>query len=115
MISSTLWAEVDTQRTPPHIQAATLPSIPGRWCFTYGSWKENDIFSRQGWFNGMYEELTTVSDYVCNGLFSIDEDGFGTRRMASLCKVFRRYQDFERKFFQIKDHLCTKDVKLKGG
>ena len=29
----------------------TLPSIPERWCFTDGSWKENDIFSGQGWFS----------------------------------------------------------------
>ena len=27
--------------------------------------------------NGMYEEFKTVSSYVCNGLFSIGEDGFG--------------------------------------
>ena len=29
----------------------TLPSISGKWCFTYGSCKEDDIFSGQGWFN----------------------------------------------------------------
>ncbi|KAL0753020.1 hypothetical protein Bca101_090688 [Brassica carinata] len=46
---STLWAEA--QRTTPHIEAVTLPSIPGRWCFTDGSWEEKDIFSRQGWFS----------------------------------------------------------------
>ena len=27
------------------------PSIPGRWCFIDGSWKENDIFSGHGWFS----------------------------------------------------------------
>ena len=59
---STLWAEVhilDTQTTTPHIEAATLPSIPGRWCFTGGSWKDNDIFSGQGWFSTLadFDEL----------------------------------------------------------
>uniref|UniRef100_A0A0D3DKC5 Uncharacterized protein n=1 Tax=Brassica oleracea var. oleracea TaxID=109376 RepID=A0A0D3DKC5_BRAOL len=34
--------------------------------------------------NGMCEEFKTVSGYVCHGLFSIGEDGFGTRRMASI-------------------------------
>ena len=29
----------------------TLPSFPGRWCFTYGSWKENNTFSGKGWFS----------------------------------------------------------------
>ena len=34
--------------------------------------------------NGMYEEFKTVSGYFCDGLFSIGEDGFGNRRMASI-------------------------------
>ena len=42
---------MNAQRTSPHIEAATQPSIPGRWCFTDGSWKENDIFPGQGWFS----------------------------------------------------------------
>ncbi|KAL0655244.1 hypothetical protein Bca4012_075828 [Brassica carinata] len=45
--------------------------------------------------NGVYKELTSVQGYVCNGLFSIGEDGFGTRRMTSFCKLFGRYQDPE--------------------
>ena len=51
---STLWAEahiLNEQRTVPHVEVTTLPSIPGKLCFTDGSWKENDIFSRQGWFS----------------------------------------------------------------
>ena len=40
---------------------------------------------------GMHEKLTTISCYVCNELFSIGEDSFGTRRMTSFCKLFRRY------------------------
>ena len=51
---SILWAEVqiwNEQRRVPQVQITTLPSIPGRWCFTDGSWKENDIFSGQGWFS----------------------------------------------------------------
>ena len=45
---STLWADaqiLDKQKIVPHVEGTTLPSILGRWCFTYGSWKENDIFS----------------------------------------------------------------------
>ena len=34
-----------------HIEITTLPSIPRRWCFTDGSWKENDTFSGHGWLN----------------------------------------------------------------
>ena len=30
---------------------ATVPTIPGRWCYTDGSWKENDRYSGQGWYN----------------------------------------------------------------
>ena len=53
-IESTLWAEtqiLNEQRNVRHIEVTTLLSIPGRWCFTDGSWKENDFFSRQGWFS----------------------------------------------------------------
>ena len=51
---STLWAEAhvpkENRRVLP-IEPTTLPSIPGRWCFTDGSWKENDVFSGQGWLS----------------------------------------------------------------
>ena len=90
----------------------TLPSIPERWCFTDGSWKENEIFFGQGWLstlkgfdgllgasnvraclsplhaeiegNGMHEKLTPILGYVYNGLFSVSEDGFGIGGMTSL-------------------------------
>ncbi|XP_018453986.1 uncharacterized protein LOC108825151 [Raphanus sativus] len=29
----------------------SLPIIPGRWCFTDGSWKDKDVFSGQGWYS----------------------------------------------------------------
>ncbi|XP_013639425.1 PREDICTED: uncharacterized protein LOC106344632 [Brassica oleracea var. oleracea] len=29
----------------------TIPTIPGRWCYTDGSWKENDRYSGQGWYS----------------------------------------------------------------
>ena len=51
---SILWVEAQIlkdQRTTPQIMNTILPSIPGRWCFTDGSWKEGDIFSGQGWFS----------------------------------------------------------------
>ena len=65
--------------------------------------------------NGMYEELTLVSGHFCNRLFSIGEDGVGTRRMTSFCKLFGRYQEPERKFSQLKNHSCIKDAKYKCG
>ena len=34
--------------------------------------------------NGMHEKLKTVSGYVCNILFSIGKDGFGTIGMTSI-------------------------------
>ena len=34
--------------------------------------------------NEMYEEFTSVSSYFCYLLFSIGEDGFGTREMAEV-------------------------------
>ena len=51
---STLWAELQMVKTQGAIHQAgvpTLPMISGRWCFTDGSWKENDFFSGQGWYN----------------------------------------------------------------
>ena len=51
---STLWAEtyiLNEQRNVRHIEVTILPSIIGICCFTDGSWKENDIFSGQGWFS----------------------------------------------------------------
>ena len=51
---SNLWAEaqiLDETKRSPHVEAMNLPLIPGRWCFTDGSWKENDIFSGQGWYS----------------------------------------------------------------
>ena len=51
---STLWAEaqvLNEQRTEPRAVVTSLPTIPGRWCFTDGSWKEDDIFSGQGWLS----------------------------------------------------------------
>ena len=50
-----------------------------------------------------------------NELFLTGDDGFETKRMASFCNLFGRYQDLEKKFPQIRDHLCTKDAKFKGG
>ena len=50
---SRLWAEAQVlhdQRTAPQINM-TLPSVPGRWCFTDGSWKEGSNFSGQGWLS----------------------------------------------------------------
>ena len=51
---ATLWAEaqlLNEKKTDTHVPVTSLPAIPGRWCFTDGSWKEGDLFSGQGWFS----------------------------------------------------------------
>ena len=53
---SVLWAEAQITITQRTDQArtetdVTVPSIPGRWCFTDGSWKDGEIFSGQGWYS----------------------------------------------------------------
>ena len=51
---STLWAEaqvLNENMIVSSVEVTTIPSITGRWCFTDGSWKENDIFSGQGWLS----------------------------------------------------------------
>ena len=58
----------------------------------------------------MHEELALVSGHICNGLFSVGEDGFRTRKIARFGKLFRKYQDPERKLLQLRDHSCTKNT-----
>ncbi|KAL0758593.1 hypothetical protein Bca101_074743 [Brassica carinata] len=61
----------------------------------------------------MHEEFTSISGNVCNGLFSIGEDGFHTRGMTCFCKLFGRCQDPEREFYPIRDYLCTTNAKYR--
>lgn len=65
--------------------------------------------------NGVYKEFTTILGYICNRLFSVVDDGFGTRRVASVRKLFGGYQDFTRKFPELRNHSCTSDGEIKGG
>ena len=39
------------QRTVPNTGAEPLPSNPGRWCFSDGSLKENELMAGQGWYS----------------------------------------------------------------
>ena len=51
---STFWAAaqvLNENMIVSSIEVTTIPFITGRWCFTDGSWKENDIFSGQGWLS----------------------------------------------------------------
>ena len=53
-IESTLWAEAQglkMQRVVQNTGTKTLSSNPGRWCFTDGSWKKNDLMAGQGWYS----------------------------------------------------------------
>ena len=65
--------------------------------------------------NGMYEEFKAVSGYVCYGLFSIGEDGVGTRMMAGFWQLPERYQVFTKKFPQLRNRSCTSDGESTGG
>lgn len=62
-----------------------FPLFMRRWKRYFGQWSV--------W------ELASVSDYVCNELYSIGEDGFRITKIVSICKLFGRYQNFERIFF----------------
>ena len=46
---------LNTQRTAQHVEVSNLLSIPGRWCFTDGSWNNHDLFSGQGWYSTLEE------------------------------------------------------------
>ena len=53
---SALWVEAQilfTQRIDQTriSTGETIPSIPGRWCFTDGSWKDNDTYLGQRWYS----------------------------------------------------------------
>ncbi|WZZ07561.1 hypothetical protein YC2023_093482 [Brassica napus] len=52
-VESTLWAEaqVSNNRCAQEVQVRPNVGTTGRWCFTDGSWKDNDLFSRQGWLS----------------------------------------------------------------
>ena len=53
-MESTLWAEaqiINNPRLVPEVQIIPNSGTTGRWCFTDGSWKDKDLFSRQGWFS----------------------------------------------------------------
>ena len=49
-----LWAETHVINNPRLVHEVHIrpnSGTTGRWCFTDGSWKDNDLFSGQGWFN----------------------------------------------------------------
>ncbi|WZZ57222.1 hypothetical protein YC2023_057329 [Brassica napus] len=63
---STLWADAHVlteTRIGSHAEVTTLPSIPRRWCFTDGSWKENEVFSGQGWLSTL-EGFDAFTSYL---------------------------------------------------
>lgn len=48
--------------------------------------------------NKIYAESKAVYCYFCNGLFTVSKNSFGTKRVASLCKLFRVHKDPKEKF-----------------
>ena len=59
--------------------------------------------------------IPTIKNLIRNGLFSIGEDAFRTRRMTRVCKLFGRYKQSEREFFPSRDYLCTKNAEQDDG
>ena len=53
-LESTFWAEahvIKNQRLVHEVHTRPILANSGRWCFTYGYWKDKDLFSGQGWFS----------------------------------------------------------------
>ena len=59
--------------------------------------------------------METFFCYFCNRFFSVGEDGFGNRRMTSLCKLFGGHTNLEEKFQQLRAHPYTTNAKFKDG
>ena len=52
-LESSLWTEAHVGNDPTRelsVQTSPPLATPGRWCFLDGSWKDNDLFSGQGWY-----------------------------------------------------------------
>lgn len=60
----------------------------------------------------MHDDLTSVSDYICNGLFSINKDGFRTKRMA---KVIWKTSKLKKKTLSTQRSSCVSDGESKDG
>lgn len=63
--------------------------------------------------NKIYEEFTPISSHICNRLFTIGENSFGTRRIVRFYKLLRRYPDSERMFSLFRAPLNTKNDEVK--
>lgn len=48
--------------------------------------------------NEMHEKFAAYTSHIYNRLFLSGEDCFETRRITSICKLFRRYQNLLEKF-----------------
>ncbi|CDY17060.1 BnaA08g04240D [Brassica napus] len=51
---SILWDEaqlLNINRATQPVEVRNLQSIPGRWCFTDGSWKDKEPYSGQSWYS----------------------------------------------------------------
>ena len=77
----------------------------------FSIWKHHFPFSIS---KNNYIFYLPLSGYVCNGLFSISEDDFRTRRMTRFCKLFGRYQNLATEISQFKDHSCITTQNLKA-
>ena len=53
-LESSLWVEAHLANGPTReqqVQTTSTLVTHGRWCFIDGSWKDNEVFSGQGWYS----------------------------------------------------------------
>ncbi|XP_056850716.1 uncharacterized protein LOC130500039 [Raphanus sativus] len=114
MTESLLWMEAQQEIVQPQNQAlhtsdGVLPTRSGRWCFTDGSWKAEDIFSGQGWYSTLegFEGLlgarnTRASQSPLHAevetLIWAMECMRNLRGMAGICELLGGHQESEEKF-----------------
>ena len=60
----------------------------------------------------MHEEFKAISGHICDGLFSIGKDGFGTRRMVR--QLPGRHYAFEKKLPKLRNRPCTSEEESRG-
>lgn len=59
--------------------------------------------------------FTLFTCNICDGLFTVSENGISIRRMIGFQKLFRKYQNFKRNFQPFKDYSHILDAKFKSG
>ena len=64
--------------------------------------------------NGKHKELTSISFYLCDGLYPVGEDVFSTRELTGICELFG-HQNSSRNFYSFKDRSYQPNAECKEG